>query len=193
MWLQVLQNQKELARLLSLQQSWRPLGHCWEFETGRVRPMTQHHLYSVLEAWGQVVGPLWASSIGCGTMPPAQKDTWTQMIQVTAQNMHPSRSSFCPTRLLNFLSNEEVNGNSPNENKQREFIHSSLQQGRWPPSLGSNSGSVCGMLELPLGKRESFRCALIEAVGPGNWSNWLEANCPGKSDWQQVGFLGWLM
>lgn len=90
------------------------------------------------------------------------------------------------------LSSEEVNGNSPNENKQREFIDSSLQQGRWPPSLGSNSGSVRGVQELPLGKREGFRCALIEAVGLGNWSNWLEAKCPGKSDWQQVGFLGWL-
>lgn len=69
------------------------------------------------------------------------------------------------------LSNVEVNGNNPNESEQRVFIHSSLQQGRWPPSLGSNSETISGVRELPCGKREGFICALMEVVGLGNWSS----------------------
>ena len=75
--------------------------------------MTQHHLCSLVEAWGQVVGPLWASTTGCSTMCHLLRRTRDSNDPGNSTAHASFRKQLLPHKAPYSLSNVEVNGNSP--------------------------------------------------------------------------------
>lgn len=80
---------------------------------------------------------------------------------------------------LFLITTVEINKGCPNENKQRLFIQSLLQQGNQPPTLASGKDSKAGRW---VGKfysgRAVFKCALPRGVWCKEAVGALEEGCP---------------
>lgn len=88
---------------------------------------------------------------------------------------HNKKTNTLTVHIWQVKASVEISENQPNEDKQRLFIHSSLQQQSQPPSFEFSRDSKAGrgVEKLHGGQKERLRGALIGGCWPGDTKDGL--------------------